>query len=149
MRKSRMGLALVLALLLAAVLTACGESDSGDTGGAASPEATPRPSISTSTATGDLSEAIPSVPALSGLAQALQTSGLSDELDGEYTLFAPSDDAFSQLGQDQVQALIEDGNRLEDVLNYHVVEGKYDLATVQLPDMPLTLQGSHLIITAG
>lgn len=58
------------------------------------------------------------------LAAALQATGLDAvlaNLDEEYTVFAPTDAAFSLLGQDTIDALLNDVETLTDILLYHVV----------------------------
>lgn len=58
------------------------------------------------------------------LAAALQATGLDSvlaNLDEEYTVFAPTDAAFSLLGQDTIDALLNDVDALTDILLYHVV----------------------------
>lgn len=46
---------------------------------------------------------------------------LSDEA-GNYTVFAPTDDAFSQLGIDETNVEQVSGEQLNQILTYHVVE---------------------------
>jgi len=58
------------------------------------------------------------------LVTALQTAGLDTVLADEastFTVFAPTDDAFTALGSDAIEALLADQDRLEDVLLYHVI----------------------------
>jgi uncharacterized surface protein with fasciclin (FAS1) repeats len=60
------------------------------------------------------------------LFEALQTAGLTDLLtqEGPYTVFAPTDDAFANMG-DELGNLLQDQNRLAEVLGYHVVSGAF------------------------
>ena len=59
------------------------------------------------------------------LVQAVQTAGLADTLssDGTFTVFAPTDEAFDDLPDGALEALLEPENRdlLTDILTYHVV----------------------------
>lgn len=59
------------------------------------------------------------------LVQAVQAAGLVDTLssDGPFTVFAPTDDAFADLPDGVLSALLEPENRdlLTEVLTYHVV----------------------------
>lgn len=59
------------------------------------------------------------------LVQAVQTAGLADTLsdDGPYTVFAPTDEAFDNLPDGALDALLEPENRdlLTEILTYHVV----------------------------
>ena len=62
------------------------------------------------------------------LAAALEAGGLIDTLkaDGPYTVFAPTDEAFSRVPQATLNAVMMDENRplLQKVLTYHVVPGR-------------------------
>lgn len=59
------------------------------------------------------------------LVQAVQAAGLADTLSGEgpYTVFAPTDEAFDNLPDGALDALLEPENRdlLTEILTYHVV----------------------------
>ncbi len=60
------------------------------------------------------------------LVTALQATGLDAtlaDLDGTFTVFAPTDDAFAALGQDTIDALLADTDTLSDILLYHVIAG--------------------------
>ncbi|NEO27697.1 MAG: fasciclin domain-containing protein, partial [Kamptonema sp. SIO4C4] len=62
------------------------------------------------------------------LVQAVSTADLADTLsqDGPYTVFAPTDEAFANLPDGVLEALLEPENRdlLVDILTYHVVPGE-------------------------
>jgi transforming growth factor-beta-induced protein len=62
----------------------------------------------------------------STLVTAVQTAGLVDTLKspGPFTVFAPTDDAFAQLPDGTLEALLNDIPALTDILLYHVVPGK-------------------------
>ena len=65
------------------------------------------------------------------LVAALEATGLDATLsdaNGEFTVFAPSDDAFALLGQDTISGLLADTDTLSNVLTYHVVAGRVDAA---------------------
>jgi transforming growth factor-beta-induced protein len=60
------------------------------------------------------------------LVAALQATGLDtvlDDPDATFTVFAPTDAAFSLLGQGTVDALLSDTDTLTDILLYHVIQG--------------------------
>jgi len=60
------------------------------------------------------------------LIAALQATGLDQTLsarDGSFTVFAPTDEAFAELGQDTIDALLADTDTLTDILLYHVISG--------------------------
>ena len=63
-------------------------------------------------------------PDLTTLVTALQAAGLVDTLadeDAVFTVFAPTNEAFSALGEEAIAALLSDTEALTDVLLYHVV----------------------------
>jgi len=65
------------------------------------------------------------------LVAALQATGLDAtlaDLDTEFTVFAPTDAAFAQLGQATIDALLADPDTLSNILLYHVVSGSEVLA---------------------
>ena len=60
------------------------------------------------------------------LVAALQATGLDTLLadtDSEFTVFAPTDDAFALLGEDTINALLADPDALANILTYHVIAG--------------------------
>jgi len=60
------------------------------------------------------------------LVTALQTTGLDTvlaDLEGEFTVFAPTDAAFALLGEETINALLADPDALANILLYHVVSG--------------------------
>jgi uncharacterized surface protein with fasciclin (FAS1) repeats len=65
------------------------------------------------------------------LVAALQATGLDSTLadtEGSFTVFAPTDDAFALLGQDTINALLADTDKLSDILTYHVISGEVNAA---------------------
>ena len=60
------------------------------------------------------------------LVKAVQEAGLVDTLSGEgpFTVFAPTDDAFSKLPKGMIEHLLEDKEQLTEILTYHVVADK-------------------------
>lgn len=82
------------------------------------------------------------------LLSAIETAGLADTLKspGPFTVLAPSDEAFSQLPNGALEALVEDVSKLKQVLFYHVLSGDVrsdDLAEIH--EAP-TLEGSIVIV---
>jgi len=82
------------------------------------------------------------------LAAALQAADLVETLKGEgpFTVFAPTDDAFAKIPQEQLEALLADKEKLTAVLTYHVVPGKVMAADVAGLDSAVTVQGGTLTI---
>lgn len=103
------------------------------------------------------------------LVTALQVTGLDEVLaseDGTFTVFAPTDEAFSALGEDTINALLGDLDTLSDILLYHVIAGSAvdsmtalslagmtvemgngDLAQLTLIDGALFIDGARIIAT--
>jgi len=60
------------------------------------------------------------------LVTALQATALDSVLadhSGIFTVFAPTDDAFAALGQDTINALLNDTDTLSEILLTHVISG--------------------------
>lgn len=84
------------------------------------------------------------------LARALQAAGLVDTLKGPgpFTVFAPTDAAFSRVPAATLNALLANQQQLRAVLTYHVVAGRVTAAQAsQLTSAP-TVQGETLRISA-
>lgn len=82
------------------------------------------------------------------LVVAIQEAGLVDTLKGEgpFTVFAPTDEAFAKIPDDQLQALLADKEALTAVLTYHVVSGKVMAKDVVNLTSAKTVQGSSIDI---
>ncbi|MCR2812804.1 fasciclin domain-containing protein [Microbacterium sp. zg.Y1084] len=66
---------------------------------------------------------------------------------GEYTVFAPVDDAFAKIDQATLDSLKTDSDTLTSILTYHVVEGQVDPADIA--GTHTTLQGEELEVTGS
>ena len=83
------------------------------------------------------------------LVAALEAAGLVDTFAGEgnFTVFAPTDEAFAALPEGTVEALLEDPEgALTSILTYHVVEGTVLAEAVVGLDSATTLQGEEIMI---
>lgn len=84
------------------------------------------------------------------LVAAVQAAGLVDTLKGAgpFTVFAPTDDAFAQLGQATLDSLLKPENKekLAAILAYHVVPGKVMAADVVKLTEAETVQGGKIAI---
>ncbi len=60
------------------------------------------------------------------LINAIQEAGLKDILsfEGPYTIFAPNDDAFSKLPDGLLNKILQDKEKLTEILTYHVMSNK-------------------------
>jgi uncharacterized surface protein with fasciclin (FAS1) repeats len=68
------------------------------------------------------------------LVVAVKAAGLVETLssEGPFTVFAPTNDAFSKLPEGTVESLLEPASleTLTSILTYHVVSGKFDATAV-------------------
>ena len=103
----------------------------------------------------------------STLVAAVKASGLVETLSskGPFTVFAPTNEAFSKLPKGTVESLLDPANlkTLQSILTYHVIAGKLDsksvveaikanngtvtLTTVQGEKLVASLKGTNVIIT--
>merc|ERR1719201_3068288 len=66
-------------------------------------------------------------PELSTLVKALTAGGLTSTLagTGPFTVFAPTNEAFSKLGSKALNDLLANKQKLDKVLEYHVLAAKF------------------------
>jgi uncharacterized surface protein with fasciclin (FAS1) repeats len=97
------------------------------------------------------------------LVTALQATGLDEALanpDINYTVFAPTDEAFALLGDEVIAELLADTDKLTNILTYHVISSEVDAAaataaagtTVQMLNensIGLSLSGNDLLVNAS
>ena len=88
----------------------------------------------------------------STLLKAATVAGLAKNLanDGPYTIFAPSDLAFSKVSSELLEELLMEKNKsnLSNILKYHVVEGTF--TSDKLPLLPLeTLNNQNIKFTTN
>jgi uncharacterized surface protein with fasciclin (FAS1) repeats len=79
------------------------------------------------------------------LVKAVKAAGLADTLkgDGPFTVFAPTDEAFAKLPAGTVESLLNDKEKLAQILTYHVVPGKV-MSTDVTTGAVQTVQGQPL-----
>jgi uncharacterized surface protein with fasciclin (FAS1) repeats len=85
------------------------------------------------------------------LVAAVKAAGLAETLSGEgpFTVFAPTDEAFAKLPAGTVEALLQDTDKLTQILTYHVVPGSVMAGEVLATDSLGTLFGQPLVVTGG
>jgi uncharacterized surface protein with fasciclin (FAS1) repeats len=66
--------------------------------------------------------------------------------EGPFTVFAPTDEAFAKIPEDQIQALLANKTQLTEVLTYHVVAGSVMSTDLEDGMQVETLQGGNLSI---
>ena len=101
-------------------------------------------------ATKDIVDTAISAGSFKTLAAALGAAGLVETLKGEgpFTVFAPTDEAFTNLPAGTVASLLEPSNKqkLIDILTYHVVAGNVKAADVIKLSSANTLNGQSITV---
>jgi uncharacterized surface protein with fasciclin (FAS1) repeats len=82
------------------------------------------------------------------LVQAVKAADLVDTLasEGPFTVFAPTDEAFSKLPPGTIQTLVQNPPQLARILTYHVVSGRYPKANLADLEMINSVEGSPIKI---
>ncbi|WP_432535478.1 fasciclin domain-containing protein [Kineococcus arenarius] len=70
---------------------------------------------------------------------------VNDLNNGEYTVFAPVDDAFAQVPAETLETLKTDSAALQSILTYHVVQGR--LTPEEVVGTHATLQGAEVTVS--
>ncbi|MDQ2621882.1 MAG: fasciclin domain-containing protein [Actinomycetota bacterium] len=96
----------------------------------------------------DIVETAQATPDLSTLVDAVVAADLVEtlQMDGPYTVFAPTNDAFAALPPAELKRLLKPANKAElaDILTYHVVEGDVKAADLTDGQMVDTVNGGQL-----
>jgi uncharacterized surface protein with fasciclin (FAS1) repeats len=91
-------------------------------------------------------------PGFSVLVDAIKAADLVKTLQGKgpFTVFAPTDDAFNKLPKETLAALLKPAgkNKLQAILQNHVVSGRLSAGDVTGKESMETLQGDSLRIRA-
>ena len=82
--------------------------------------------------------------------KAVQAADLVDTLSGPgaFTVFAPTDAAFSRVPSGVLDSVLKDKKELTKLLTYHVVSGKYKASDVKKLKSLATLQGQSVTVEA-
>jgi uncharacterized surface protein with fasciclin (FAS1) repeats len=96
----------------------------------------------------DIIDTAESAGAFNTLLQALKAADLTATLKGPgpFTVFAPTDEAFEKLPKDQLQALMQDREKLRSILTYHVIAGRVSARDVAGMSSATTIAGPALSI---
>ena len=99
----------------------------------------------------DIVDTAVSAGSFNTLATALTEAGLIDTLKGPgpFTVFAPTDEAFAKLPEDQLNAILADKELLTSILTYHVVPGKVMAQDVAGLNSAATVQGQSVQISTA
>lgn len=98
----------------------------------------------------DIVDTAVSAGSFNTLVTAVKAAGLVDTLKGPgpFTVFAPTDEAFAKLPKGQLEALLQDKEKLAGILTYHVVSGEVMAADVKSGAVE-TVQGSSFMVKAA
>jgi uncharacterized surface protein with fasciclin (FAS1) repeats len=106
-----------------------------------------------SSAPGDILEVAAAHGSLNTLVDAIETAGLTKELkgDGPFTLFAPTDEAFTTFRFRPLELLLKPNMfvQLDMLLLYHVVPGKILSADLEGTVIAATLEGDTMKIVVS
>lgn len=93
-----------------------------------------------------IAEIVAVKPEFSTLRKALETTQLTDTLNGgtEFTIFAPTNAAFSKLRKEVVDELFANPEKLKSILLYHVVPNKYAAKEVAKLKAAQTVEGEDV-----
>ena len=134
LRRSAASLSTLAALAI--VLSACGDS----------PPPRQQAGTTAQRSLGDIVDVAQVAGQFSTLLAAVEAAGLTATLRGEgpFTVFAPTDGAFSGLPEGTVEALLANPEALAQVLLYHVVPGTLKVADLRGLSEVETAQGGRL-----
>lgn len=114
--------------------------------------ATAMPAVSSS-AQMDIVDTAVAAGSFKTLAAALKAAGLVDTLKGKgpFTVFAPTDEAFSKLPAGTIESLLKPENKekLKAILLYHVVSGDVTAGQVVKLSSTKTINGQDLKLTVN
>lgn len=113
----------------------------------ATPGTTAPPAGQAEAADNHVVDVVANNPSLKTLASAIDETDANEvlELQGPYTIFAPSDEAFAALPAETRQKLLQPENRpqLAQILFYHVVPGQVSASQLQSGDVK-TVEGANV-----
>jgi transforming growth factor-beta-induced protein len=138
------GLLVAVSLVLAACAPAATPTPAPEPTAIPEPTATPEPELA------DIVDTAVADGRFTTLVAAVEAAGLVETLKGEgpFTVFAPTDDAFTALPEGTVESLLlpENKQQLTDILLYHVVSGKVMAADVTGLESATTVLGKDIAI---
>ena len=101
----------------------------------------------------DLIETIAHEDKWSTFSRLLETSGAKDwlSLDGEFTVFAPTNDAFGKIPDAKMNKLLQEPGQpaLRELLSYHIIPGLHPSATLTTPMKAITGQEITFTVSNG
>jgi uncharacterized surface protein with fasciclin (FAS1) repeats len=137
-------------------VAACGDDEDDSAAAVATPAETQAPAETAETPNAtdqDIVALASGPPDLSTLVSADGAADLAETLqgDGPFTVFAPTNDAFSAVGQETLDELLAPAGKeqLTDILTYHVVPGELMAADLQDGQERETVQGGTLQVSVN
>jgi uncharacterized surface protein with fasciclin (FAS1) repeats len=143
MKKTIIGVFALMMIAGGAMAGSCGSKDHSHENTATQTSASP--------AEMDIIETAASSEDFTTLVAAVKAAGLVDALKGEgpFTVFAPTDEAFAELPEGTLEALLKDTEQLTSILTYHVLAGAVRAEQVVGLDKAETLNGQDVRISTG
>lgn len=128
LKTMKLALAAGAATLATAAIAQTTPAPAETTAPPAQAQTTPAPAMTATQGAPTIAAAVGSEATLTTLEKAVETAGLEATLagPGPYTVFAPTNDAFTRLAPGALDALMQPANKpvLEAILKYHVVPGE-------------------------
>ena len=104
--------------------------------------------LTPSASTTDLLSVAESKKTFAVLGAAIKAAGLEEALrgDGPFTVLAPTDEAFSKIPKEKLEALLQPANKgqLAEILKFHVIPGRLTARQVVSAGKAKTLQGGSV-----
>ncbi|XP_069508704.1 transforming growth factor-beta-induced protein ig-h3 [Ambystoma mexicanum] len=96
--------------------------------------------------TNDINQVVEIEESLETLRTAVAASGLNTmlESDGQYTLLAPTNEAFEKIPQETLNRILGDPEALKDLLNHHILRGAQCAEAIIVGSSFETLEGTPL-----
>ncbi len=126
---------------VAVVSVALGTAAFGGTAVAESKAKQPKTVVALAKSNGDFTTLVTAVGA-ADLAKALSAKG-------PFTVFAPTNEAFAEIPQESLDALVADKSALSKVLTYHVIKGRVLAKNLQPTQTVKTLEGGTITIAVS
>ncbi|PYE56234.1 fasciclin domain-containing protein [Deinococcus yavapaiensis] len=99
------------------------------------------------TTTPTIAQIVATDPRFSTLLAAVQAAGLVETLNsGEFTVFAPTNDAFAKIPAAQLQAVLANPDQLRRLLTFHVVAGRMPAADIASQTVLTSVAGPTLTV---
>jgi uncharacterized surface protein with fasciclin (FAS1) repeats len=99
----------------------------------------------------DVVDAAVSLGMFNTLVSAVKAAGLVDTLKspGPFTVFAPTDEAFSKVPKEILNELMKDIPKLKSILTYHVVSGRFTAEDLSKIKNLKTVEGEEIKIDSA